>query len=177
MQLIEEKTKKLLKKLSHYKFPVQIKSIIKELGIKLEKVDLGEDISGALVTEKGKSRIGYNSYESEVRQRFTLAHELGHFILHSDNKDDYLFVDNAKVMFRTNKTSNQDYKREREANVFAASILMPKSLITNVYNKIIDSSNHNLIEDEIVEKMASKFKVSQIAMTYRLINLGLIQKF
>jgi len=81
------------------------------------------------------SRIGYNSFESEVRQRFTLAHELGHFILHSDNKDDYLFVDNAKVMFRTNKTSNQDYRREREANIFAASILMPQSLIKDVFDK------------------------------------------
>lgn len=177
MDTIEKKAIRLLNSLNQFKFPVKVKSIIKEMGIKLEKVDLGEDISGALVIENGKPRIGYNTFESEVRQRFTLAHELGHYVLHGKGKDDYLFVDNAKVMFRTNKTSNQDYKREREANVFAASLLMPKSLIHEEFKSIEESSNHNLIEDEIVKEMASKFKVSQIAMTYRLINLGLIQQF
>jgi Zn-dependent peptidase ImmA (M78 family) len=165
---IENKAIELLEKTNSISLPIPIKDIIKKLGIKLSPYDLGSDVSGVLVIDNENSKIGYNSTESHVRQRFTLAHELGHYILHK-NKNQDVFVDNVTYMFRKSNTRSVDYKIEMEANQFAAAILMPGILIERELNLLNtgDMSDHDLIVE-----LATKFKVSQIAMTYRLNNLG-----
>lgn len=165
---IEKKAFELLEITNSISLPIPIKDIIKKLGIKLSPYDLGDDVSGVLVIDNENCKIGYNSTESHVRQRFTLAHELGHFILHK-NKHQDIFVDNVTYMFRKSNSKSVDYKIEMEANQFAASILMPASLI----EKEIEILNDGSISDhDLIAELANKFKVSQIAMTFRLNNLG-----
>ncbi|MCA6067090.1 ImmA/IrrE family metallo-endopeptidase [Chryseobacterium sp. RG1] len=170
---IEKKALEVLNSLETLEAPIPIKSIIKSFGIKLSPYDLGEDVSGVLVIDNDNCKIGYNSTESYSRQRFTLAHELGHYILHK-NKQQEVFVDNITYMFRKTSSKNKDYKIEMEANQFAAAILMPKSLIEKELEKLDDGfvNDHNLISE-----LSKKFKVSQIAMTYRLNNLGYFYDF
>lgn len=164
---IEKEALNLLRKSGITQPAVDVESIIKQSDIILKADDFGSDISGLLLFEDNKVIIGYNNTESEVRRRFTQAHELGHFILHSNKSE--LFVDKQKVLFRDGNSSSGDYKIEREANAFAASLLMPKQFITACIHEY-----YNLPDDIIIEKLAKKFNVSEIAMTFRLINLKLI---
>lgn len=172
--LIEKKALRLLVETNNLKAPIQVKDLIKNLGIKLSPVDLGEDVSGVLVIDNDNFKIGYNSTESLVRQRFTLAHELGHFVLHKKDKKKEVFVDNVTYMFRKSNSRSKDYKVEMEANQFAAALLMPQSLIEEEINNL----NQNFLSDhDLIDELAKKFKVSQIAMTYRLNNLGYFYNF
>lgn len=170
---IETRANELLDNFGITNAPVPIKSIIKKLGIELKPEYLGDEISGVLVIENGRSIIGYNSSEPNVRQRFTIAHELGHHILHKSGKTtEKLFVDK---MYRRNETlSPREKNQERQANVFASRILMPENLIKNEFKKIINSLDL-LTDEDIVKRMASKFKVSTVSMTWRLSNLWLIE--
>lgn len=111
--------------------------------------------SGYYKTYNGVPSIEYNVTEAPVRQRFTVAHELGHFALgHEDAPRD-----------TGNFQSSGDY-RERQANRFAAELLMPASLVSRYFQNGFVSS---------VESLASTFGVSKDAMGYRLINLGLLR--
>lgn len=170
---IEKKALELLVKTDSLNAPIPIKEIIKSLDIKLSPYDLGEDVSGVLVIDNQNYKIGYNSTESHVRQRFTLAHELGHFILHK-NKAQEVFVDNVTYMFRKANTRTKDYKIEMEANQFAAAILMPKQLLELEIDKL---SGSILSDHDLISSLSKIFKVSQIAMTYRLNNLGYFYDF
>lgn len=173
MKDIEHTASRLLSKFNIKYAPIPIKKIIKKLDIKLNSFDLGDDVSGVLVIENNCPRIGYNPSESNVRQRFTLAHELGHFMLHCTKKQNGLFVDSTKVMFRRQGSTPLELRQERQANAFAAAILMPENLIQTEYTKLNENKNY-LTDDTIVKKLSSIFKVSEIAMTYRLMNLGFI---
>jgi Zn-dependent peptidase ImmA (M78 family) len=103
----------------------------------------------------GQPSIEYNVSEPPVRQRFTVAHELGHFALgHEDAPRD-----------AGNFQSSGDV-RERQANKFAAELLMPASLVTHYYQNGVANS---------IEALANIFGVSKDAMGYRLINLGLLR--
>jgi len=104
--------------------------------------------------ENGVPALEFNMSEAPVRQRFTVAHELGHFALgHEDSPRD-----------SGNFYASGDPK-ERMANKFAAELLMPGSLIRQYYNSGAAQS---------VEALAQLFGVSRDAMGYRLINLGLV---
>jgi Zn-dependent peptidase ImmA (M78 family) len=174
MANIEQITTDLLNQYDMMTAPIDVKALIKKLKIKLELVDFGDEISGVLVTEKGKTKIGYSKNESSQRQRFTLAHELGHFILHVKDSTDKLFVDNVKVMYRKQAFTRTEKMQEVEANQFAASLLMPKDIVMERYNHLINK-NSSIIDDEIVTELSGDFKVSQLAMNFRLSNLGLIE--
>jgi Zn-dependent peptidase ImmA (M78 family) len=81
-----------------------------------------------------------------------------------------MFMD--KVLFRKNSEeySVRDGKLEKEANYFAANILMPE----NIVKDYIEKNDIDFYEDLDIQKMAKAFGVSSSAMTYRLINLGVI---
>ncbi|MBC3911585.1 ImmA/IrrE family metallo-endopeptidase [Undibacterium sp. NL8W] len=116
----------------------------------------GEDYpySGYYRIFNGIQSIEYNVSEAPVRQRFTVAHELGHFALgHEDAPRDV-----------GNFQSSRDF-RELQANKFAAELLMPASLVREHYLNGKAGS---------VEALANIFGVSKDAMGYRLINLRLI---
>lgn len=136
--------------------------IAKSLDVDIRKENMGNDISGLFVVKNNKPYIRYNSSEITERQRFTIAHELGHFILH---KDTPLFIDKKKIMFRNSESTTGEIRKEREANSFAASLLMPSKFVELEFNQIPE-------DKEPVKFLAKKFKVSEQAMTFRLANLG-----
>ncbi|MCF8276992.1 MAG: ImmA/IrrE family metallo-endopeptidase [Flavobacteriales bacterium] len=165
---IESKASKILDVEPVVKLPIPIIKIATRLGLTVSPYDLVEGVSGVLVLENGKGTIGYNPRESSVRQRFTVAHELGHYLLHANGNE--VFVDHKyKVMFRDEKSSTGEDKREQEANAFAACILMPKDLV----EKEISKNEFDLADNDSLKKLAKKFDVSSIAMSIRLANLGL----
>ncbi|MBE7172349.1 MAG: ImmA/IrrE family metallo-endopeptidase [Williamsia sp.] len=152
-----------------HNLPIQVEYVAARCDIKLLSYDLGENISGVLITEKGKSTIGYNKNEPRVRNRFTIAHELGHYILHKDELD--FFVDKAfKVMYRGNNVPGINFTHEKQANEFAACLLMPEHLL----RKEIDDLDLDYTDEDAIKTLAKKFDVSTIAMSIRIAKLGLL---
>ena len=165
IEKIEEQADNILKKNKCFTVPIDIEELAINIGIKLDRIKIEDDVSGLFVMKNGKPYILYNSIQSKNRTRFTIAHELGHYILHSYKTP--LFIDKKnKVLFRDNNSSTGEILMEREANAFAAALLMPKNLIRKeVDNKLADV-------DDIIQYLADKFQVSSQAMSFRLSNLG-----
>jgi Zn-dependent peptidase ImmA (M78 family) len=124
--------------------------------------DLGE-VSGLLARSVAKTTIGVNSTHPRTRQRFTVAHEFAHFILHDGITS---HVDREyRVNFRSAESSQGTDIEEIEANFFAATILMPREFLDR------DEARRALDSDELVQELAAKYKVSGHAMSLRLANV------
>ncbi len=145
-------------------FPVHVKEIAERFGIKvLFSMSMPQDVSGFIERKVDEQyRIVVNANHNEHRQRFTIAHEISHYILHRDILEKRSIVDrnaNHGVMFRSNATTDI---QEREANNLAAKILMP----TNAIRHAITQGSRT------VSALANQFDVSPEAMRIRLENLG-----
>lgn len=152
--------------------PVNVEQIVNTVGIIVrKKQNKDSDISGFLFRDNKKTVIGVNSSNSLPRQRFTVAHELGHYLLHSQG-DDGLYVDRGfEVMFRDDHSSDGINTEEREANLFAAELLMPELFLREDLAAI---SGLDLVDDVFIKQLARKYKVSFQAMLFRLTNLQMI---
>jgi Zn-dependent peptidase ImmA (M78 family) len=168
---IEKRVTDILASIPNLTLPIKVEEIAKSLGLKIVPQPLDETISGMLIIKDGIGTIAYNQTESNVRRRFTIAHELGHFILHKN--EGTLFLDkNFSVLLRSQMTPEtvQKQRLEQEANAFAAAILMPEELLKmELELKQFDFGN-----EEAQKELAKKFNVSSIAMYYRMRNLELI---
>lgn len=132
--------------------PVDVEKLAEDLGLEVLYEDLGKDISGKLEKMGNKFFIYCNKTEPNVRRRFTIAHEIGHFILHRHLIDGGI-VDNK--LYRDNRL---DGAIEREANSFAADLLMPINLISQLQKDGYTT----------IEQVAKKLNVSQIALKIQL---------
>jgi Zn-dependent peptidase ImmA (M78 family) len=165
---IESLTFEILTKLRISELPIPIKKIAKKRGVQIKPYKFEDDVSGLLLIKDRVSTIGYNPLESDVRQRFTIAHELGHFELH--RKESGLFVDKKfKVHFRDQVSASGYDKKEKQANAFAAAILMPEPVLIQEINK----SEYDLADESCLKELAKKFNVSTQAMSFRIANLRL----
>lgn len=167
--LIEQKAEKLLLESKSYSAPINVKECAKHLGVILEKIELDADVSGFLLLKDDNTiHIGYNKSNPSNRIRFTIAHEIGHLILHA--KDSKLFVDKEeKMIYRDGNSSTGELLKEREANAFAAALLMPAKLLRQEIEKHKEET-----KEKSISAIAKKFLVSEQAITIRLTNLGLI---
>jgi Zn-dependent peptidase ImmA (M78 family) len=172
MARIADLVQKLLNEHGLTKPPIPIEKLAQNLGVELRYEPFehkGEQVSGMLFRDKGRSVIGVNSNESAVRQRFTIAHEIGHLHLH---KDSVHFDTPAEVFLRNHLSSKSVDPKEIQANAFAAELLMPAKFVRAEFNQERGSA---LSDEDVVEKLANKFMVSSQAMTFRLANLGLMK--
>lgn len=151
-------------------YPIDVEKIAYKQGIKTIPYTFTGEISGVLIEENSSFTIGYNNNHSEKRQRFTIAHELGHYFLEHQRQG--VFVDESMmrqnlVIFRDSFSSTGENSQEREANAFAAALLMPKPFIEDY----LKAHSVDLTEEGDLEDMAKKFNVSTGAMAFRLSNL------
>jgi len=138
--------------------PVKIAAIARALGVEVRSATLKPRISGELKkseTSESGYRIRVNRHEAPVRQRFTIAHEVGHFLLHRDLIGDGI-EDN--ILYRSS-LSNQI---EIEANRMAAELLMPRGLILPYVEQC-----GGRISDDLVLRLSEDFEVSEAAMRIR----------
>jgi Zn-dependent peptidase ImmA (M78 family) len=127
--------------------------------------------SGFALREGTKWIIGVNTATSPRRQRFTIAHELGHLLLHQGKP---LITDYSIYVNRRDETSSLGTEREEiEANAFAAAILMPREFVVAELQRELDLSEV-ASRDELIARLARTFRVSAEAMGYRLVNLNII---
>jgi len=169
---ITELTSEMIGKMNINKPCIPIEKIAKNLGVEIVETDLGNDISGMLVINGKDAVIAINPLQSTERKRFTIAHELGHFVLHKENSNN-VFVDRDFIIkYRSNKPySELEIRQEQEANAFAASILMPQELIMA---ELARNDFQAQSESDLINTLADLFNVSVPAMTYRLVNLNVL---
>ena len=161
----ENQALKVLKKFGDFKAPIDVEMIAEELGMKVNYEPLDADVSGVMLFKDGIAKVALNQDQHEHRQRFTLAHEIGHLSLHA--QEGKVFVDQR--FFRNSFSQTGLNQEECEANAFAASLLMPEGLISDY----LEGEDH--LTDLQVFQIAGKFKVSEQAMTLRLAKLGYIE--
>ena len=148
--------------------PIDVVGLAAALDATVVDEKLDESISGMLLRDGDQAVIGVNRSHATVRQRFTVAHELGHLLLH---KGTPLFVDrDVRVNMRDGRSSTALSSQEIQANAFAASLLMPIHLIRTELSKLRPDAGR----DDVIRVLADRFDVSQAAMRYRLINLGIL---
>lgn len=147
--------------------PVQVERIARKLGLDVKFEAADDDLSGALVRENGRALIGVNSRHHPNRQRFTIAHEIGHFRLHAPSEF-HMDDDFARVVFRDKNSSLASDQEEIEANQFAAELLMPEDLLRS------DLPKRRRIDPAVIESLAQRYAVSKQAMEIRLRNLGFL---
>lgn len=142
--------------------PIDVYGLIEELGIGLNVTELGDSISGIIEkTRDGRYLIYVNSSDSDKRKRFTIAHELGHYVFHRNQIDERRIADNryyrrTELARYNNKIGNIE---ETQANKFAVSLLMPLHLIHDIKKNKTD-----LGKNELIKYMANEFIVSEKAM-------------
>ena len=162
---IEEKADRLRQRAGAQSIPVDPIRIAKQLGISIFNATFTDPhISGMIRKVDGDTQILVSPNQSAERIRYTIAHELGHYELHFEIKNS--FVDTDLDFFRRETDEDDPIKKrvEVQANMFAASLLMPATTVTEAY---AISSN--------IDNLAGLFCVSSIAMKFRIANLGLGQ--
>lgn len=140
-------------------FPVKVGELANELGLKVIRAPMPPKISG-LIQPSADAPAGFeirvNKYEMPERQRFTVAHEIAHYLLHRDDIGSGV-VDS--IMYRSNLTS----RKETEANRLAADIVMPARAVGKELDRLGGRRT-----DDTVETLAAMFRVSVPAMKVRL---------
>ena len=140
----------------HVKFPIPLGSIAKELGLIVKLATLPANISGEIKSEGGVFVIRVNRHDVKARQRYTLAHEIAHFLLHKDYIVDGISDD---VLYRSSLSNNL----EVEANRLGADLIMPWHLIQNSLGILSDFKGEKLYEE-----LSEITGVSTTALKYRL---------
>ncbi|MCP4004314.1 MAG: ImmA/IrrE family metallo-endopeptidase [bacterium] len=161
----------LLRESGQLHAPIDVEAVAKHLGIRVEYAKFDDDCSGVLVkSDDGTAVIGVNWDHHPNRKRFTIAHEIGHFVLKHEGGT---FVDKGTyARFRDRDAYSGKVRDEREANQFAAALLMPKRLVGEVSQdeRVLDPS-----DDEALASLARAFLVSPQAMMFRLQRLGFLK--
>lgn len=167
--VIHKKALILIKNNGVDSWPVDVENIAKQMDVEVIETLLPDETSGVLEkTQSGKNTIFVNKTHAPVRKRFTIAHEIGHYLLSSR---DGIYVD-KKIFFRNGKSQQAINDDEIAANSFAAELLMPTPFIKKALNKFLQNGIFDSGED-VVQKLSDEFKVSTTAMSIKLQNMGL----
>jgi len=142
--------------------PVPVEKIAKLEGAKVEYAPLNQELSGLAHIRDGVPIIGVNAQHSVTRQRFTLAHELAHVKLHRAELERAVHVDKGSLRRDALAAAGVD-RKEIEANAFAAELLMPQAMLAEA----LKGRTVDLEDDEMIEKLAKRFRVSVTAMRFR----------
>ncbi len=138
--------------------PVDVQAIAEFLGFTVIPFDFPDDVSGVTFIEGDVKSIGVNENHAQTRQRFSIAHELGHFLSgHESYDNDKLHVEDQ------GRFLHSDNRQELEANEFAAELLLPSSFLRR------DVAECGLD----VPALAKRYEVSEQAMWIQLIDLKL----
>lgn len=141
--------------------PVPVDRIARELGVRVQFAPFDNDLSGMAHIRDDVVVVGVNSLHAPNRQRFTLAHEIGHVVLHRHILEGAVHVD--RVLLRDRNSSAGTDLLEIQANAFASELLMP----TDILEATLGGRQVVLDDDAEVATLAKKFRVSESAMRFR----------
>lgn len=143
-----------------YTVPVDVRAMAAALDLRIAEADLGT-ASGKIERDPFDPEdffITVNGAHAEVRKRFTIAHEIAHFVLHRDLIGDGI-LDNA--LYRDARIGDQ---KERQANRYAARLLMPAALVRRSWDEGAVTA----------AELARRFQVSVAVAEIRMTELGCV---
>ena len=138
--------------------PIPVERVAEACGARVLRREFEDALSGLLIALDGWAVIAVNAAHPMTRQRFTIGHELGHYLL---NHHDRFHIDLGPADAH-GTPPGYDWQAERAANDFAAELLMPGDLVSAQFEHTSQ-----------VPALARTFGVSPLAMSYRLVSLGL----
>jgi hypothetical protein len=137
--------------------PVALRDVVSALNLELVKRTREPFASEAALEPLGDGRaIVLNGSGDSGRRRFTIAHEIGHFVLHPERCRPE----------RGGAVNEAGRREEREADAFAAELLMPEHLVREAARE----------QGPDATRLAERFEVSRKAMQTRLRGLGLLER-
>lgn len=154
-KITEEQRKVILN--SHSCYPIAVGKLAKNFGIVVKKATLKGNLAGEIKEEAGIVTVRVNSHDVKARQRYTIAHEIAHFLLHRQ----FLKGGIQDTPLYRSHLSNEI---EREADALAADILMPIQIVQDLMDK--NSKEHK--GERLYEVVAESLEVSKIALKIRL---------
>lgn len=156
----QAKARQVLKENYVLEPPVDVYEIARNSGIRIVEMPFPDDyenVSGFINIEDGEPIMYVNETEPENRRKFTVAHELGHWLLHEQQiRDD----PQKAVLFRVALGKANKDPLEKEANAFAAELLVPMEF----FERINDRKSQ--------QELANIFKVSAEVIGYRKVDLS-----
>lgn len=169
---VRRRAESVLSELGIHTPPVPVEEVAKRLGLRIVRADLGADVSGVLVLDKEGAYICVQQSDAARRRRFTIGHEIGHFVLkHRFANGGHVHVDRGNFLIKRSPASKTGLDRlEVEANQFAASLLMPGEFV----KRAVAEMGPEPLTDLKVSVLAKRFEVSEQAMTIRLSSLGFL---
>jgi Zn-dependent peptidase ImmA (M78 family) len=148
--------------------PVPVERIAKALGAEIRRSSLDSALSGMVFVRDGIAIIGVNAMHHPNRQRFTIAHEIGHLELHRKQIESEVHVDrDFPILLRGPHSADGTDEFEKEANLFAAELLMPRRFM----EQALQDKSFDIDDERPIMELARKFQVSKQAMEYRIRNL------
>jgi len=137
--------------------PVKLSAIARQFGLRLIASTLPAGVSGEIRPDgTGNYVIKVNRHDAPRRQRFTIAHEIAHYLLHREQIGNGISDD---ALYRSSLSD----VREAEANRLAAELLMPAEKVQAEITRAKDVQ-----ADDIVAYIADRFDVSEAAAKIRL---------
>lgn len=158
--LNREKAQSLFKMANIQSTPIDLDKIAKTLGFIIIPFPFPKQLKGRVTIKDGIKAIGVNESLSIPVQRFTIAHELGHY-LNGHQHHEKAFIEDDTRFF------DPYFQQEKEADLFASELLLPKEFLEK------DLSELGLD----IEKLMEKYQVSEQALWIRLTSLRLAEKY
>jgi Zn-dependent peptidase ImmA (M78 family) len=148
--------------------PVDVDGLAQGLGLTLRRHAADPDLSGFILREgNGPGVVGVNKNHAKNRQRFTVAHEIAHFLLHPSEP---VHVDKGyQIKLRDASSGEGVDTEEKEANLFAAELLIPAHFLAADISQL---HGVDLSDEDQIKKLARRYEVSPLALGYRLAYLG-----
>jgi Zn-dependent peptidase ImmA (M78 family) len=174
---IERAASDLLHGAGVLKAPIPLHRIATFLKAGIHQQTFEDMVSGVLLIQGEERHIMVNKAHHPNRQRFTIAHELGHLVLHHQSGD-RLFIDTHLRAYQRRGTATSGVyeepgstttpAEEKEANQFASALLMPRELLLS---RTVDREFWDELD---IAALAAEFGVSEQAMTIRLRQLEVL---
>jgi Zn-dependent peptidase ImmA (M78 family) len=162
---IETITAQLLQKYKIKTPAIPVDKIAEGEGASILVKHFKNEISGLLMREGQHAIIAVERNQPSTRKRFTIAHELGHLMLHEGKE---IRVDTGfRINLRSPDSSTAEDVEEIESNAFAASLLMPEVFL----RRDLEDETLEIEDAEFVRRLSKRYDVSTQAMTLRLVNL------
>ena len=159
---IEEEAERVLQRHNIVHPPIDPIRIANANRIPIYNARFTDDSISGMLAERGTSIVMLiNQVDSAFRKRFTIAHELGHHILHLPLKKEH--ITRVVDLFRAPSESNSRENAEIQANQFAAALLMPRQMVSDLHETGMK-----------IKELSRVFQVSEEAMGYRFNTLGLV---
>lgn len=135
--------------------PMNIEAVAEFLGLEVVEEIMDNDLSGYLEERNGSWIVGVNALHHKNRRRFSIAHEIAHYVLHVGQQQQFRDTTFAR---RTSESNPM----ERDADNFAANLLMPENRVRELISSGVTT----------LSGLAENFGVSALAMKYRVKELG-----